>query len=263
MKYVLVICYFFSLAMAAEPKSEATLEFVGVGQVRVKADYVKLLFTIRSLCYESPLEAQIATDKTVSEVSKYLHSLQEPSDKYFQILIDGGFTTAYSRWEQNKEICRNSFQKNTHVTLHIKVSDDFSRNFTDIQSKVLKNFYDISEWGTANKAQTYVSLSTPEPRIARTHRLKKEQMARNLALLDAQANAKATIKSCAPRPFKIISVKEIITPNYINNNYLQARALPAESKMTIEAAPVRFDDIIISKELVVTFELQGPLCAES
>jgi len=247
---------------ALSASTESTAEFLGVGRLKSKPDYVALQFSVRSECYATPLEAQEATDQIVAKIYSYLQTLKNSQDKYFKILINGGFTSVFSKWHENKEICRNTFQKDTEILMHIDAANQFSARFASIQSHVLKFFENGPRSNFFNRPQTFVTLGTPDARITREHRSQLEREARNLALIDAIAIFKETIKSCAQQPYKIKSIKENLqsAQNFTPRFYKTQAALSNDQLSS--AAPVRFDDIQIIKELIITFQVDGPLCFE-
>lgn len=261
---VLLICCVTNSLFAHEELQQPKAEVSGIGQIKVRADYIHLTFNVRSECYANPSEAQDAADEVVRKIYKYLETLKTPGDKYFKILSSGGFTGSYNRWVHNKEICRNTFQKNTEITLNIGLSKDFSAQFTRIQEGTLNFFHQDPSMETMDKAHTFVTLGTPEPRVARINRQRHEREARSLALVDAQANYKAMVKTCAKQAFKIVNIKEAQSYNFpqpLNRSYQQSA--PAAGQMQIaEVTPVRFDDVLITKELMVTFQVDGALCFE-
>lgn len=243
---------------------DSKIEFTGVGQLKVKPDYVSLEFSVRSECYSKPIEAQEATDQIVEKIDSYLKTLKSEKDKHFKILVNGGFTSAFSKWHENKEICQNTFQKDTQILLQIGLSENFSGLFAQIQSHSLKYFENLSgNTSYYNRPQTFVTLSAPEPMITREHRINLERQARSLALLDAIANFKETIKTCTKRPYKISSIRET-QPNIYQPapRFYKASARGLDSQAA-SPAPVRFDDIRIRRELIVGFQVEGPLCFES
>jgi len=243
---------------------DAKIEFSGVGQLKAKPDYVSLEFSVRSECYATPIEAQEATDKIVEKIDRYLQTLKPGEDKHFKILINGGFTSAFSKWHENKEICRNTFQKDTQISLNMSLGENFSSRFAQIQSHVLNYFENPADnINYYARPQTFVTLGTPEPKITREHRTKLERQARNLALQDAIANFKETIKTCAKQPYKISSIRETQTSYFQPRpQFFQAQTRASDGQKQ-SAAPVRFDDLRITKELAISFQVDGPLCFES
>lgn len=259
-----ILALFLILSCCAlKATEESKIEFSGVGRLKTKPDYISLHFSVRSECYATPLEAQEATDQIVAKIDSYLQTLKSLHDKHFKILINGGFTSAFSKWHDNKEICRGTFQKDTEILLNISAGDNFAARFATIQSHALKYFENRSaNTNYYNRPQTFVTLSAPDPRITREHRTKLEREARNLALLDAVANFKEAIKSCAKQPYKIISIKEAPTNFYSQTpRFYKAQASQLDSQAA-STAPVRFDDIQITKELMISFQVDGPLCFE-
>src|SRR5437588_9457611 len=90
-------------------------EFSGQAIIKSEHDYVAISIRIHTECAKSPRDAQVATDEVVEKISDYLHSFKTSDDKYFKIIVDGGFSSPYSRWFKDREVCRNTFQKVTAI----------------------------------------------------------------------------------------------------------------------------------------------------
>jgi uncharacterized protein YggE len=256
--FFLASCIFSNLH--AEIVNEATAEFMGKGRIRVKADYLSLTLDIGSECQPSPRDAQEATDEVVTKINNYLEKLKEPDDKYFKILINGGFTASYSRFNRDRELCKNTFQKHTNIIFKTALRKDFDKVFSRIQGFVLNQFNQGPFFTGSEMAQTYVTVSIPNPEITHEHRRSLERKALDLALRDAKANFMAAIKSCGPQQWKIISIKEIeaIKPQPILAR--SALAMEGQNFSSENVAPIKFDLIEIIKSLRVTFHFEGAMC---
>lgn len=248
----------------SEKQREPLAEFSGEGLVKAPADFISLVITVHSDCQPSPTDAQSSTDLVVKKIDEYLRKLKTKGDKHFKILVDGGFTTTYSRWHRNREVCRNTFQKNTNITLKMAARNDFDKIFSDIQNYVLAHFEQMG-LDELELARTYVTVGLPNPEVTREHRLTLEREAIDLALRDAKANFKAAIKSCEPHRWKVHSIKEGggIEPSPRPFHYLAKFARSGSVPAPMDTvAPVRFDLLEITKNLLVTFQFEGALCFE-
>lgn len=270
MKRILLLsCLFVSLnALANDDRDRDPLaEFSGEGLIKTPADHISLMVTVRSECQESPKAAQSATDDVTKKIDDYFQTLKKPGDTHFKILIDGGFSTPYSRWyrvhDRDRELCRNTFQKTTNITLTMAAREDFHQIFSNIQDFVLKQFEQGPPVDDRETPRTYVSMSTPIPDITREHRIKLERAALDLAVKDAKAKFVASIKSCEPHRWKVQSITE--TGDYGSVRparfYAKAMGMHAQAEAA-EAAPVRFDNLEITKSLRLTFKFEGALCYE-
>ena len=243
-----------SLSLSAKEK-EGVAYFAGEGQVEAAPDYLTVGFTVKSECYPNPLEAQSSTDEVVEKIYNYAKAFKKDEDKYFKILVDGGYTSPYSRWHKRKEICRSTFQKSTNITLKISNSENFDKIFSQMQAYVLEQFRRPYMGFEAENPRTYVSISRPIPKISREHKKELERKAINLAMLDAKARFKSAIKSCRPHQWKILSIRER-GASHRPRHYAAKFAL-AESAVQ---APVIFDDLKVIKMLDVEFQIEGAMC---
>lgn len=239
-------------------------EFNGEGEVKAEPDFISLTLSVASDCQATPSDAQRATDEVVVRVNQYLESLKDEKDPHFKILIDGGYTSPYSRYFKDRNICDKTFQKQTSITLKMGMRKDLDKLFARLQSHVLSNFDQMGFEGEA-VARTYVSLNSPEPQLTPEHIKELSRKALDLAFKDAKANFAATITSCEPHRWKVASIKEMggfIPPR------LEYKAAPRAAFSTMAAdnamaAPVRFDRIRIQKTLLVGFSFEGSLCYDA
>lgn len=242
---------------------EPTAQFRGMGRLNVKPDFIRLTIGVRSECYESPSAAQEETDKTVKLIEDFLQTLKKDDDRFFKILINGGFTGTFSRWYKDEEYCRNTFQKHTQIELKIGVSADLDRTFASLQSHLLSSFKRGLSSSEEQNPLTYVEISTPSPQIEDTHRESLFKRALGLAMLDAKARFLAATKSCKPSKWKVLSVREENTQVYTPAPRLYAARAKMPGSSNEEAiAPLSFDDLKIEASLDVTFGFDGSLCYE-
>lgn len=263
MRYIL-ICFLLinTTGIYADKFNEPLAEFSGEGVVKTAADFITVTLAVNSQCYPSPSDAQTATDEVVKKIDDYLQTIKKVDDERFKILIDGGYTTAYSRWHKERELCRNTYQKTTNITLKTSVDKDFDKVFSAMQTFVLKQFDQgplMEDW---EQPKTYVSLGTPEPDIDDEHRLILERKALDLALRNAKANFVAALSSCEPHRWKIHKISEDTGISYPQ---AQPRFYAAGVAKEASAAvvPIRFDQIEINKTLKVGFQFDGSLCFEA
>jgi uncharacterized protein YggE len=262
MKIILLFLYItFSLSLSAK-NSEPTAQFRGVGRMEAKPDFVKLIITIRSECYESPALAQEETDKAVKSIHDYLKTLKR-GDKFFKIFVSGGFTSAFSRWYKDRELCRNTFQKDTQIELKVGMSPDFDKTFGNIQSYLLNTFKRGLSLGEDQNPLTYVQIGAPSPLIEEAHKQALLKKALNLAMLDAKNRFKAATKSCAPSKWKVLSVQEANHNIYAPVPQAYAARAKFQSSSPEIVAPVSFEDLKIEARLDVTFGFDGSLCYEA
>jgi uncharacterized protein YggE len=254
---------------------DETTEVVGEGFVKTSPDYIIVKLRVNSECQPNPKSAQKSTDDITKKIDDYLSKFNLKKDKYFKILIDGGFTTPFSRWirppvssatvNHDIEICRNTFQKSTEITLKMGIRANFDKIFSDMQGFVFSQFAQKSADDLENP-RTYATINIPSPEITREHRIILEREAYDLAVRDAKANFLALTKSCEQHPYKIIKIKEL------SNNipwvaravrpYTQS-AVPMALESNVDAAPVRFDNIEITKKVELSFKFDGSFCYES
>jgi uncharacterized protein YggE len=265
MRNIIIGCGFLMLSLGlAAKREEPTGEFTGVGQVKTKPDFIKVTFVVQSECYPAPLEATNATDEVVKKIDNYLQKLKNKGDEHFKILVDGGYTSTFSRWHKDRELCRNTFQKTTEVKLKISASDGFDKTFAQMQNYALQNFEEGLSGNLIETPRTFVRINMPEPKLTPAHNRELEKEALNLAMLDAKARFKAATQSCKEHPWKVLSIKEESTsfePAPRNYQYASARIVAVGSPSDeSNSAPIRFDDMSIEKRLSVTFEFEGSLC---
>lgn len=234
--------------------SKPIAEFTGEAEVKAQLDYIALTISVIGDCQESPKNAQAAVDKVVAQIDSYLQKLKRPNDHHFKILVDGGYTSQYSRYYNNKNLCDKTFQKETNITLNIGNSSDFSQIFSKVQSQVLGHFEQESYLGE-EVARTYVRLGTPEPELTKEHSQKLAREALDLAFTDAFENFKAATKSCKNLgDVKVHNIKEAssyIQPKFaMRANYQAGVAQDAQ-------APVRFEASKVKKSLLVGFSFDG------
>lgn len=254
----------FSLASIAKEVSVPRAEFVGIGEVKSLPDFINVNFTVQSECYQSPQEAQNATDAVVAKIDDYLHQFKDESDEHFKVLVNGGYTSSFSRWHENQEFCRNTFQKSTEITFRIGARDDFNKTFSDLQSYTLKNFTQDVTGAFFDSARTFVRIGMPAPQLTKEHHFTLERQALNLAMLDAKARFKASLESCKSHPWKVLEIKEEGGDEYVapRSFHFSAKAASAGFVQETNPAPVRFDDLRIEKRLKVSFSFEGALCYE-
>lgn len=258
-KILILLTIFSKLAFTAASENLPTADFNGEGEVKADADYISLNITARSDCQLTPKDAQVAVDEVVDKIDKYLQKLKNADDPHFKVLIDGGYTAPYSRYWDNKTLCEKTFQKNTNITLNIANTPGFSKVFSELQSYILGQF-DQETFNGQEVARAYVSIGMPEPRLTEQHTEELSREALGIAFKDAQANFMATIKSCKPHPWKVLSIKEAgsYQPPIMYKAHYMARNMAAAPEAM--AAPVRFDSLRVKKSLAVTFSFEGSLC---
>lgn len=264
MRSCILFLAIFSWQAMAKEDAVPRAEFVGIGEVKSSPDFIEVNFSVQSECYESPQEAQSATDEVVKKIDEYLQQYKDAEDEHFKVLVNGGYTSSFSKWHKDREICRNTFQKSTDISFRIGAKDDFSKLFSDLQSYTLKNFEQAVNGQFFDSARTFVRINMPAPRITKEHRLSLAKQALQLAMLDAKSRFKATMESCKEHPWKVLEIKEEGGSNedYIaaRSNHMQAKAVGFAADAS--PAPVRFDDLEIEKRLRVSFSFEGAFCYE-
>lgn len=269
-RIIISVLVFFAWTLFADSDRSPipTAEFSGEGLVKARADFITLTLAVHSECQENPKSAQAATDDITKKIDDYFQTLKQEGDSHFKVLVDGGLSMPYSRYvrvgDRDREVCRNTFQKVTNITLKLAAREDFHRVFADIQDFVLKNFEQGPPVDDTENPRSYVSISTPTPELTRENRLAQERIALDQAVRNAKANFVAAIKSCEPHRWKVYSIKEnggSYQPPRPMRHYAMAKAAVAMGA-SAEAAPVRFDLIEVSKSVTVVFEFDGVLCYE-
>lgn len=265
MKRMIFLLLVASSVARAHHQEQPASEFVGEGTIKSDPDFISLAITVRADCQARPKAAQDAVDTVVAEIDSFLQGLKPKSDdEHFKILINGGFTEPYSVWRNNQEVCRNTFQKTTTITFKIGHGDDFSDTFSKIQSFVLHKYQQASNLGERDVPRTYVTVSTPVPELTREHRLLLEKSALDLAVRDAKENFKSAIKSCEDHRWKVQSIKEGGS-GYKTFSPVRFYAKASPRSESADAArdvvaPVRFDELEITKTVTVAFQFEGALC---
>lgn len=263
MRIISVFFLLFSMNALAKEASAPKAEFVGLGEIKSSPDFIEVNFNVQSECYESPQEAQRATDEVVKRVDAYLNSLKKDGDEHFKILVNGGYTSSFSRWHKDRELCRNTFQKSTDISLRLGAEDNFDKIFSDLQSYTLKNFEHPFVSDFIDSPRTFVRINNPLPQLTQEHRLNLEHEALNLALVDAKARFRATLKSCTSHPWKVLEIKEDDGgEGYVAPRSFHYAAKAAGFAAESSPAPVRFDDLKVEKRLRVSFSFEGALCYE-
>lgn len=260
-----IVLFIFTLGLPAfaETPKEQTAEFSGEGVVKTKADFISLTLTVRAECYGAPKDAIDATDAAVKKIDSYLQKLKNVDDKFFRVVIDGGYTGSFNRWQNNRELCRNTYQKSTNITLKMAARPGFGRVLAGIQSLVSKQFFQGISEDEYETPRIFVSISSPNPEITREHRSELEKTALDLALRDAKATFKAAIKSCTPHKWQIGAIRETSVTSYpIGPRFYAGRMQHEAMQQNSQIAPVRFDSLEIIKNLLVTFHFEGSSCYE-
>lgn len=261
---ILAMSLLLTSQLWADRPIEPEAEFVGLGRIKAQPDFIQVLFTIQSECYLSPIEAQQGTDLIVKKIDSYLQALKNNNDQYFKVLVDGGYTNSFSRWYNNRELCRNTFQKSTELSLRITASNDFDKIFAAMQSYTLKNFeQDFIGLGDENP-RTYVRISVPSLQLTPEHRRDLERQAINLAMLDAKANFRAAMTSCRTHQWKVLRIKEDGFMSYEppRSSYVAMKMTSNANENVDMAAPIRFDDLKVEKRLSVSFGFDASMCYE-
>lgn len=266
MRNILALSFLmFCLGLIAKSE-EPSAEFIGKGQVKTNPDFIKVTFVIQSECYKAPIEATEATDAVAKDIDNYLQRLKAKDDQHFKILVDGGYTSTFSRWHNDRELCRNTFQKTTKVRLKISATQRFDKIFAAMQNHALTNFEEKLGDNYGESPRTFVRIAMPEPKVTPEHHRALEKEALNLALLDAKSAFKAATQSCKNHPWKIMNIREEHSnyePRPRNYQFASARIMNAgQSSQNENPTPIRFDDLSIEKRLVVTFGFNGSLCYE-
>ena len=242
--------------MCTGQEQESRAEFIGNSSQRAPADLVSFEIRATSQCQASPLMAQESTDRVVEKIHEYLESYEKEADPHFEILVNGGFTGAYSRRLRDKEFCANTFQKSTTVVLKMGMRDDLSQVFSNIQSYLLDNFEQREPLKEGSEIpSTFVSIQTPIPELADDNRKMLEKAALRGAFRDAVAKFKAVIRDCEPSKWKISGMHE--KDAYYQPIARYQKAFVAEGATS---APLTFDLIEVSKSLSVNFWFDGSLC---
>lgn len=260
---ILTLIYCAGLLAVSENVNKTLAEFSGQAIIKVPPDFISLSLTVKSECYVTPLDAQNATDEVVRKIDDYLKTLRQKDDAHFKIIVDGGYTTTFSRWHRNREYCRNTFQKNTQITIKMSAKKHFDQIFSDLQTFVLRQFEQDQFIEGSDVARTFVVVGLPNPELAVRHKRSLERKAYDIALRDAKENFKSAISSCEPHHPKIHAIREIgnvDTPRPMMSARFHMLAADATSEKTV--APVSFDDLEVVKSLLVTFEFDGTLCFE-
>lgn len=259
---IVFMCLIMSFGLLAK-RIEQSAEFIGVGQVKTSPDYIQVVFSVQSECYSTPLEAQNATDEVVKNLDDYLQTLKTEGDEHFKILVNGGYTSTFSKWQKDREICRNTFQKTTEVSVKIGTTEGFDKIFSAMQGYALKTFQQGFPEDIFDSPRTFVRINEPSPQITEKTRTALEHKALNLAMLDAKARLRAALKSCKDHQWKVLRIKEeenhVVAPRPYRFAAAQTMSFGAVQE---SRAPVRFDDLSVEKSLVVTFEFEGALCYE-
>lgn len=252
MKYIILLL-FFSLISHAEELSKA--QFNGLGKISREPDFIAVNITVTSECYETPEEAQENTDTAVLKISNFLKEQKDLNLE--QLIINGGYTTSYSRWQKNKEICLNTFQKTTNISLEIKATADFAKNYALIQSFALKMFKKEPSLKEQSPI-TFVSLRQPKPKLTDEHQKELMGKARNMAYINAKNNFKEAIQSCNNPKWTVLNIRELnaITPRAMHFSQVSKQQ---ESSIV---APIMFDRIYVEANLELTFGFDGSKCYE-
>jgi uncharacterized protein YggE len=274
-----IILFIFMAAGIIHGETENPLplgEFVGTGRIKTSADFITIALSVHSDCQTSPIDAQTATDEVVTRIYKFFKTLKTNDAQHYKVLIDGGISMPYSRFQRitqkqigqpvDREICRNTFQKVTNITLKLDLQKGFHRVFADIQDHVLKNFEQRPANDDFEGPRTYVTMATPFPEITQTHRDTLEKDALDLAVKDAKENFKAATRSCEPHRWKIHSIKESGAQDIVfpRRGYGAAAMMQNDNaSQQQEAAPLRFDHIEVAKSVTVTFKFDGDRCYEN
>lgn len=260
----IIIAFSFACSGMSTTHQEQLSDFTGEGLVKAIPDFISLTLTVRSECQPKPRDAQRETDAIVEKIDTFLQQFKNEKDEHFKLLVDGGYTSAYSRYENNKTLCQNTYQKSTNITVKMANRDDFDEVFLKIQTYVLDEFESTTILGEKEVPRTYVSISTPYPEITRENRTMLERQALDLAVRDAKENFKAAIKSCEPHRWKVHSMRENggSYPQPSPVRFYARAAKSAPESESDSAAPVRFDKLEISKSVTVSFQFEGSLCFE-
>lgn len=253
----------FAALLGAEEKPPLA-EFLGRAIIKTKPDFVDVAFTVQSECQATPLEAQKATDDIVKNVHDYLISFKDEKDEHFKIIVSGGYTSDFSRWHQNRQLCLNTFQKSTSITLRLKAQENFAETFASMQEHSLKNFSEDYNSPVWDSPRAYVRISTPSPGITPENRWALEKKTLSLALVDGKEKFLAATAKCRSYPWKIMYMREDQVPvsstpqRYYYSNAKMAMADSGEASYS--PAPVLFDEISVEKSLQLGFQFDPTIC---
>lgn len=264
---IIMSLFLFSILLHAhESKAEVnSADFIGIGYVKAMADFVTFNITVQSECYAKPIDAQKATDEVVLKAYDYLKTLKKDNDKYFRVVIEGGYTTNFSKWYDKTEYCKNTFQKSSTITIKMAAREDFDKSFAAIQTHILENFDQGYLVNAYEGPRSYVTMTQPSPQLSRENRKTLDLQALSDAMLDAKARFRAATKSCREHQWKITKIQEDgisvspEPPRYFAKSMAFEAAAPAQDA----AAPVQFDELTVEKRLRVSFQFEGALCYEA
>lgn len=230
----------------------------GEGRILATPDYVELEIQVDSRCYAQPGEARKANDKAAKNIVDFLKKKLKQDNYYNKVISLGGYTYPYQSYDQNKIVCPHTFQKSSRITFRTQEIDSFEVLFDEIQTQVYALFSRILPDKIESSA-TYVTLSTPIPKISDKKRAQLEQDVMNMALGEAKNKLVALFGLKDMYKLKVIQVSEFpmgaVMPTFgmRANSPMSLMGGQAEKSVSV---PIQFDQEWISKTLYFTFEFE-------
>ena len=230
---------------------------VGKSEVKAEPDQVQLVIHIASECYPSPKAATEAADKATKEIFDFVkHTIKKSAET--EITSHGGYTQPFSKYinegRGSKQVCVNTFQKRTSITILSDDIEHFQEQFNAIQVFAYKKF----SKGSANKldALTYVNMSQPQAILSFTKHMELIEQASNVALTNAKQKLIKMLMPKKAQNLRIIYISE--TPPQLGpvvTTQHSDYAPRAKSAMLAEAAtvPIQFAKQKISQTIYVKF----------
>lgn len=267
MQYQLLIKFFLLSLIASANVLAGQATFSGTGRVESRPDYVQLMVTVKSECHPTPSEARGAADSEAARIFDFLKSNINENNDFDGVFSNGGYTQPFSKYvrkgNQSHQVCVDTFQKTTTITMKTSKIEEFSELFDGIQEFVFDNFTPQAKSNQSDSPLTYVTLGQPQPRLKQQIRSEREKEAIRLAVKDAKEKFEMTHDLCQITRTQIVRISEPGLPrpqpiaHYGKRMAMAADMAFAESS---SPAPVEFDVHTVSKTLIVDFEFEGGWC---
>ncbi len=233
--------------------AQATI--TGQGEVLSYPDYVELSIVVDSKCYASPSDARKINDESARKIVDFLNGKVKNKDEYNTVISNGGYTSPYQTYYENKYLCQNTFQKQNTITFRTQDLENFEALFNEIQSFVYKEL-SRSAPRFIDSAISYATMSNPVPGVSRALNAKLEQQALGIAFADANAKLTALFGDHKVQNLKLTEASEIAPteqPIY-RQKFGTARAMMMDGgAMESAPAPVQFDKQEVSKTIYFKF----------
>ncbi|MCS5707316.1 SIMPL domain-containing protein [Candidatus Berkiella cookevillensis] len=244
---IMILSCYCSLALAGK------IQVIGTGKTSSEPDSVELTLSIQAQCYPTVSEASNAADQKAAELYQKLNVLFPQKDNNNHITTQGGYTQLfYGITPRNgtETACQNTFQKTTQISISTTKVDGFSELFNKVQDIA---YQEASMPIQAVQTQiTFVTLNQPLPKLSFSKTRQLEISALENALQNAKEKASQLTKNEGATSLKLIEMYEAMQGQAMP--MMRSERMMSFANATSASAPVSFENSVIEKQIMATFE---------